>query len=45
MSSYSVIFPGQGSQNQTMLDSYKSNNIFNNKLEKASDILGYNIHL
>jgi [acyl-carrier-protein] S-malonyltransferase len=44
MSSYSVIFPGQGSQNQTMLDSYKSNNIFNNKLEKASDILGYNIH-
>ena len=43
MSDYSVIFPGQGSQNKDMLDLYRDNNLFNQTIDTASEILGYNI--
>ena len=43
MSDYSVIFPGQGSQNKDMLDLYRDNNPFNQTIDMASEILGYNI--
>ncbi len=38
-----LVFPGQGSQNSSMLDGFKDNASFRNTLEKASDILNYNI--
>ena len=43
MSNYCVLFPGQGSQNSGMLDSYSSNNVFNETIAEASDILGYDL--
>ena len=43
MRDYAVIFPGQGSQNTSMLQEYSSNKEFNNTIDEASEILGYNI--
>ena len=43
MSNYCVLFPGQGSQNSEMLDSYSSNNVFNDTIAEASAILGYDL--
>jgi len=40
---YCVLFPGQGSQNSEMLDSYSSNNVFNDTIAEASAILGYDL--
>ena len=38
MSDYSVIFPGQGSQNKDMLDLYRDNNPFNQTIDMASKL-------
>tara|TARA_B100001175_G_scaffold96653_1_gene81888 strand:+ start:4439 stop:5365 length:927 start_codon:yes stop_codon:yes gene_type:complete len=43
VSNYCVLFPGQGSQNSEMLDSYSSNNVFNDTIAEASAILGYDL--
>ena len=43
MTNYAVIFPGQGSQNIEMLDSYTNVESFNSIINQASDILSYNI--
>lgn len=43
MSSYAVLFPGQGSQNTEMLSSYSDNSVFRRTIEEASDILGYSL--
>ena len=43
MSNYCVLFPGQGSQNSQMLDSYSSNDVFNQTIAEASAILGYDL--
>ena len=43
MGNYCVLFPGQGSQNSEMLDSYSSNNVFNDTIAEASAILGYDL--
>tara|TARA_B100000925_G_scaffold91605_1_gene66444 strand:+ start:1019 stop:1951 length:933 start_codon:yes stop_codon:yes gene_type:complete len=40
---YAVIFPGQGSQNITMLQEYSDNVKFNDTIDEASEILGYSI--
>jgi len=40
---YAVIFPGQGSQNITMLQEYSDNVKFNDSINEASEILGYSI--
>ena len=45
MSDYAVLFPGQGSQHKNMLESYKHNDIFNQSIDKSSNILGYNINV
>ncbi len=44
MSSYCVIFPGQGSQNPQMLTSYMDSETFRQTIEEASDFLGYNLN-
>lgn len=44
MSSYCVIFPGQGSQNSQMLSTYSKSNVFQQTIEEASDILGYSLN-
>ena len=44
MKDYAVLFPGQGSQNKNMLESYKHNDIFRQSIDKSSNILGYNIN-
>ena len=38
-----VVFPGQGSQNTSMLDSFEENLAFKNVIDEGSDILDYNI--
>ena len=43
MREYAVIFPGQGSQNASMLQEYTDNVEFNNTINEASKILGYDI--
>ena len=43
MTKYAVIFPGQGSQNTEMLDSYANVESFNSVINQASDILSYDI--
>jgi malonyl CoA-acyl carrier protein transacylase len=43
MSDYAVLFPGQGSQNKNMLVGYDNNEIFNDYIDKSSQILGYDI--
>ena len=43
MNDYAVIFPGQGSQNTSMLQEYSNNAEFNDTIDRASEILGYNI--
>ena len=45
MSDYAVLFPGQGSQHKNMLEGYKHNDIFNQSIDKSSNILGYNINV
>ena len=44
MSSYCVIFPGQGSQNAQMLSSYSESQVFKQTIEEASDLLGYSLN-
>ena len=36
-----VVFPGQGSQNKSMLDTFQESKIFNDVIDEGSDILGY----
>ena len=43
MTNFAVIFPGQGSQNTEMLDSYANIESFNSVINQASDILSYDI--
>ena len=43
MKDYAVIFPGQGSQNASMLQDYMNNVEFNDTINEASEILGYSI--
>ena len=43
MSDYAVLFPGQGSQNKNMLVGYDNNEMFNDYIDKSSQILGYDI--
>ena len=43
MTNYVVIFPGQGSQNKEMLNSYANVESFNSVINQASDILSYDI--
>ena len=43
MNDYAVIFPGQGSQNTSMLQEYSNNAEFNDTIDRASEILGYSI--
>lgn len=43
MKDYAVIFPGQGSQNASMLKDYSGNLEFDDTINEASEILGYNI--
>ena len=43
MTNFAVIFPGQGSQNTEMLDSYANVESFNSVINQASDILSYDI--
>ena len=38
-----VVFPGQGSQNKSMLDSFEKTIVFKNIIDEGSDILGYDI--
>ena len=38
-----VVFPGQGSQNKSMLDSFEETIAFKNIINEGSDILGYDI--
>ena len=38
-----LVFPGQGSQSSSMLDGFKNIESFQNTIQKASDILNYNI--
>ena len=38
-----VVFPGQGSQNKSMLDTFQESKIFNDVIDEGSDILGYEI--
>ena len=38
-----VVFPGQGSQNKSMLDSFEETIVFRNIIDEGSDILGYDI--
>ncbi len=38
------VFPGQGSQNKSMLDGFNNIGIFENKIRIASDILNYDIN-
>ena len=38
-----VVFPGQGSQNKSMLDSFEEVEVFKNIIDEGSDILGYDI--
>jgi len=39
-----LVFPGQGSQNKSMLDGFSDNECFQNTIQRASDILNYNIN-
>ena len=43
MKDYAIIFPGQGSQNASMLQEYSENVEFNDTIDEASEILGYSI--
>ena len=43
MTKYAALFPGQGSQNKNMFESYEKNTIFNECITKSSQILGYDI--
>ena len=43
MTRYAVLFPGQGSQNKNMFESYEKNTIFNECITQSSQILGYDI--
>ena len=43
MSEYAVLFPGQGSQNKNMFVGYDNNDIFNDYIDRSSQILGYDI--
>lgn len=43
MKDYAIIFPGQGSQNASMLQDYSENVEFNDTIDEASEILGYSI--
>ena len=43
MKDYAAIFPGQGSQNASMLQEYLNNVEFNDTINEASEILGYSI--
>ena len=38
-----VVFPGQGSQNKSMLDTFQESKIFNKIIDEGSDVLGYDI--
>ena len=38
-----VVFPGQGSQNKSMLDSFEETIAFKNIIDEGSNILGYDI--
>ena len=38
-----VVFPGQGSQSKSMLDSFEETIVFKNIIDEGSDILGYDI--
>ena len=38
-----VVFPGQGSQNKSMLDSFEEIDVFKNVIDEGSNILGYDI--
>lgn len=39
-----LVFPGQGSQNNSMLDGFNSIESFKNTIQRASDILNFNIN-
>ena len=43
MKEYAVLFPGQGSQNTTMIEQYSNEPLFIKTISDSSDILGYNI--
>ena len=43
MTNFAVIFPGQGSQNTEMLDSYANVESFNSVINQASDILSLSL--
>ena len=43
MNKYCAIFPGQGSQNTQMLTTYLDSEEFQQTIEEASDVLGYNV--
>ena len=43
MNKYCAIFPGQGSQNTQMLTTYSDSKEFQQTIEEASDVLGYNV--
>jgi len=43
MTKYAALFPGQGSQNKNMFESYEKNTIFNECITLSSQILGYDI--
>ena len=38
-----LVFPGQGSQNKTMLEEFRDDDVFNNSIDRASSILKYDI--
>lgn len=38
-----AVFPGQGSQNKSMLDTFEDSVIFNDTIDEGSNILGYEI--
>ena len=42
MSNYSIIFPGQGSQSVSMMDTYANNTIVKDTFTEASQILKKN---
>ena len=43
MSKFAVIFPGQGSQSVSMLDSYSNIDAFNSVIDESSEVLKYDI--
>ena len=41
--SIAVVFPGQGSQNKDMADSFSDVNSFNDVIDQGSEILNYDV--